>query len=796
MASVDGHDGPGVPLPPQLHAPASDGGASDEADLHSRPQHGHHFSASPTSHRSSNKGKAPMFSSAATRASSSSSSLPGAGTTPPRPASALSTSSASSNASVAVSVSTSVQSYGGNTAAGGTGGLVGHVPSSTAASATSSSSHPSSPSLTPSLALPPQPTSLPQQQQHQQQQQPGQQILSQQQQQQNVSSRAFLPFHLDSRFRRSFLSVGSGAGSGSGTGVGGYSSTTPYGAGMSHASSTTSSSAFAGFAFDDDRSDAATIGTSVAGNDPWDDFMDGEEEEELGGPSGFEAVKRWTLRVNSAGGGGATVGSAGASATAVASSSSSAGRVLLPLPEDEINVERPTRSPSPPAAIDPDVLASLVSTLEDGEAEMVMEFVSAFDGAIGADAVYERIRDVQGMREGGGGGGVTGGGGVAVGHNEWQWEDVESRGTGRASEDVGSGISGIISESVEVGVGPGPAGIISLESSVGANEDAATALAGSGRRLAAPKPTRGNHLRVMSDENDTWRQDTEVGEDSAEGSEWIVLDEGEEPHAASATSPSTAGGFPGPIRQPTLRSLPKRALVSILLHSGNVNLLKTCRRLSRVPIPEVGSHLARMVVSLCPASILNDEAVLLPRCARAACLNRSAMTLPSLAVLLGSSFTPTADTLGAVVEIAARGRRWNTVKGALSLAKTVAGGLGVGGFVRMAMLKGDLDAQRMRRHFVPRDEDTEGSAETKGVVGGLHLSLAANLIANHGEWLDVEFFKDLVEEEGVDFPEEVISHAAASYGLTPQVVDYLRGRLDELDMTASINARFAKMGLA
>ncbi|KAI8851628.1 hypothetical protein BC829DRAFT_111167 [Chytridium lagenaria] len=140
-----------------------------------------------------------------------------------------------------------------------------------------------------------------------------------------------------------------------------------------------------------------------------------------------------------------------------------------------------------------------------------------------------------------------------------------------------------------------------------------------------------------------------------------------------------------------------------------------------------------------------DPAILLPRCARSACLNRSPLTLPYLARLLGPSFTPTADTLGAVLEIAARGRRWNTVRGALSLARIIQqryfhplhihnDTLTRDTSPRVALLSADLDIQHRRRHFVPNGEDSFGSTRM------LHISMVANVVANYGGQLDVGFF--------------------------------------------------------
>lgn len=63
--------------------------------------------------------------------------------------------------------------------------------------------------------------------------------------------------------------------------------------------------------------------------------------------------------------------------------------------------------------------------------------------------------------------------------------------------------------------------------------------------------------------------------------------------------------------------------------------------------------------------------------------------------------------------------------------------------------------------------------ESGAAAKGLHVSMAANLIANHGGLLDVAFFQDLVEEEGLLFSNEVVQHCAAHYNISPEVIQYL-----------------------
>ncbi|KAJ3094761.1 hypothetical protein HDU97_007621 [Phlyctochytrium planicorne] len=525
---------------------------------------------------------------------------------------------------------------------------------------------------------------------------------------------------------------------------------------------------------DDDRSDAATVGTSVAGTELWED----DDEESV---AGFEAVKRWTLRVNFAkpdpvvedpgqvssatrGTAGAGAGTNGAGAAAdemegreegegegdvqmvstmaeMGDSSSINTEFLHPhmhhmhAGDEEPNalavvVERPTRSPSPPAVIDPGVLTSLVptpllGTRGDGD-EDGLEF-GPYRASTLSDAVYERIQTSAGVVVvgGGQGGGKDGGGGGGGGRlnavsagQEWDWEDrqEQQQQQQQRQEDQEMGSVGARGQRL-LDMGDDDEGDVR-----GVDDDDIRHVYGAVKVPGEPgigiasaaEPSEGGRrdedgsVKVFSDEADVWKHETDNDDEVSITSDWIVLEEEQE------TSKTLS-----------LKSLPKKSLVSILIYSGNPNLLKTCRRLSRLPLPELGHDLAQLVVAFIqpsrpaapskastsdaptlvslssssshngdlpavpepppfepsqhhhhhhgssgiPPSVLVDPAVLLPRCARAACLNRSPLTLPCLARLLGPTFIPTHDTLGAVMEIAARGRRWNTVRGSLALAR-------------------------------------------------------------------------------------------------------------------------------
>ncbi|KAJ3103074.1 hypothetical protein HDU96_009410 [Phlyctochytrium bullatum] len=723
------------------------------------------------------------------------------------------------------------------------------------------------------------------------------------------SSRAALPFPLDSRVRRGYPASF-------------HSSVYPY-------------------VFDDDRSDAATVGTSVAGNDPWED--DVEDEGEV---AGFEAVKRWTLRVNSAKpdpvvedpgvnpspvpatssaaviaamvAKGAASGSSQLTQPSptfqvrhlrapVASTSAVAGAVLdegagvlSTSTMADIVIERPTRSPSPPAAIDPEVLARLVKAEQPEYLGMTLDQLS---GTGASDTVLEHLRGPQEVQPD-----------VSASH-EASFPTSDDQMLVKDIEDGEEPQDPLDDEDEDEDDGHDPTGAASARGAAGSSAAAAPAPGSTSsdwgweeendinglpttRNEPGPSNTRGRSrresLRVGFEDSSSYSEGggfegvasaaeppasdkvfSEDAEDAFKRDEededvlpvdWIIPEE--EPEGASAGVP-------------LLRNLPKRALIQILIYSGNPNLLKTCRRLCRLPLPELGHDLAQLVVAFtrmtlarappskastsdAPTLVLGasteassstsssaesavssalasdsshsandpspryerlppapaavpiqlarapmggvlvptpDPAVLLPRCARAACLDRSPFTLPCLARLLGPAFNPTADTLGAVMEIAARGKRWNTVRGALALARRAQdmsrwarARNQMGGSrlfepsppKKMALLASDLDAQHRRRHFVPQldtartpgglryvlDADPEG-----GVARGLHISLVANVVANHGAQLDVAFFRDLIEEEGIEFHEDVLDHCAKNFNLSKEVVEYLRERL-------------------
>ncbi|KAJ3078126.1 hypothetical protein HDU99_000769 [Rhizoclosmatium hyalinum] len=255
---------------------------------------------------------------------------------------------------------------------------------------------------------------------------------------------------------------------------------------------------------------------------------------------------------------------------------------------------------------------------------------------------------------------------------------------------------------------------------------------------------------LFSDENDVWDQ-TEGGRSAAE-SDWIMLDD------------ISLKGL-----TPTLQHLPKKALTKILIYSQNSNLLKTSRRLARLPLPTLGSDLAQVILALIPSSLAaqtvpssassvasSDAASssagiatganlneILTRAAHSPYANRSPLTFPCLARLATSRFPRqqiSIETLGAIIDIASKERRWNSVRGVLVLSKTLfpaPGGFGV------VLGVDDFVQQFMRRPFV--------------VGGNVFGCLVANVVANHGKSLDVLFFRDLVEEGGCLFGVDVVS---------------------------------------
>ncbi|KAJ3100915.1 hypothetical protein HDU97_001855 [Phlyctochytrium planicorne] len=466
---------------------------------------------------------------------------------------------------------------------------------------------------------------------------------------------------------------------------------------------------------DEDHSDAATIATTTTRNEQWED----DDEESVGG---LEAVKRWTLRVGAA--------------VPPATEASWKNEFLASASTSTVIVERPTRSPSPPGILDPEVFSTLVATLDHADQDMITEFVEGYTGSNLADAVYERIRVVQESRLRSN----------SVPGQGWEWEEMSS--------------------GVEFDRGSLQAELDSLV-----------------ENPRVPFDDQESDGRVFSEEADQWRNETAEGdvESVSIASDWIILDEDQGP------KPSL------------LKTLPKSILISILIYSGNPNLLKICKRLSKAPIPDQGEDLAKLVVAFIQPQAASksgspddsmDPAFLLPRCAHASFLNRNTMSLPCLARLLGPKFIPTHDTLGAVLEIAARGKRWNTVLGALKLARHgVERSKG-----RVSLQVSDLDSQHRRRHFFPNSDDSV--VDNRSDM--LFISMVSNVVANHGGQLGCEFFKDLTEE-GVAFSTEVIEHCQEKFELQEAVVTYLKelfgSTVSTEDSIDFISSRLSKLGL-
>ncbi|KAJ3329141.1 hypothetical protein HDU76_008538 [Blyttiomyces sp. JEL0837] len=584
---------------------------------------------------------------------------------------------------------------------------------------------------------------------------------------------------------------------------------------------------------------AATIGTTFStGQDYWDEKEDAAEED----PVGFDAIKRWTLRVNNSTGSvmptvaqegtvsqrrlsmsmaamvaadeearvgvmessgldNDEMGVSGGQGTGVGGMSTShadIGRDDLALVDVDADHEMMMLSrgqgasashqlPMDPseasARIDPDVLASLMATLDEQDSQAVENFLASYTGANVEFALYGYLAKIQDLRAGGEGMVLD----DDMGGDKQKWDTLP----------------------------------------IPPKEDPVLGLGGEGK-------SSGLEMAVLSDdaEADLWNQATEAGRSVA--SDFIMVED-------------AADGEPG------LQTLPKRPLYRILMYSRNPNLLLTCRRLSRVPIPELGPQLAELVLALTMSSpwpavtthqttvagsssaavvpaptVLDPWEDLLPRCARAPCVNRSPSTLPCLIRLMEERAKnascvlspPSISTLSAVMDIAARGRRWNTVRGALSIARMVSVPLAAGSGVSsrfdgvvpgsssdvvpavntlalisgtsgsnvaggrsmvdaagaeseaVTVLKiGDLVEQHLRRHFVPEGDGRSDLGEISR--RGAHVSMAANLVANHGAALDVAFFQDLVEEEGVLFPVEVVEHCAQNYNISPEVIEYL-----------------------
>ncbi|KAI9355903.1 hypothetical protein DFJ73DRAFT_823908 [Zopfochytrium polystomum] len=519
--------------------------------------------------------------------------------------------------------------------------------------------------------------------------------------------------------------------------------------------------------YDDDRSDAATIGTTVP---EWDEK---DEEAAAEEPVGFDAIKRWTLRVNNDAhhdGTNLTLPPQSTRAPLPLRSNSRSGVSFSPSlsvhPSASHTATHSLSTASGPSPsnlmssshekIDPEVLASLVATMDEQEAQAVYNFVETYDGPDISAALYAHLAKIEDNA-----------------HQEMIIADDDGD---RAAD---SNWEMLLPSSPKVGT------------------DGMPDIAGAG---------------ALSDEADVWNMMTDT---AGSASSDLVAEDSTDAIPTDVTGESS------------LKNLPKRALFRILLISGNVELLRVCRRLSRVPLPDSGPELAQLAFCLAaqasssisplssslpssptsvhrssfhhppegvarifrPSSSTVQELFL--RCARAPPLNRSPDALPCLfdlvtqAVAQSSEATqndvrPSVATLSAVMDLAARGRRWNTVRGAIALARRFSARPGsmdvdtAGAFedspaATVDITVPDLVEQHMRRHFVPEGEEATDASGGRG----LHVSMAASMIANHGASLDVSFFQDLIEKQHLRFSLEVVNHCAQNYGIRPAVIELL-----------------------
>ncbi|KAJ3356806.1 hypothetical protein HDU83_009618 [Entophlyctis luteolus] len=491
------------------------------------------------------------------------------------------------------------------------------------------------------------------------------------------------------------------------------------------------------WAFDDDRSDAATIGTSIADwADPERD-IDTNVDKEL---SDYENVKRWALRVNNS----ASITDPAANSDQIDADDN---EVVLVAAVQQMHMQHRTQSglhsrqqfqqtptsqkqkkkdlelvsddiqrefqdivsnavnPSDPdtaseslaksgiqirrLSTHPDqvaIIAEFIGSLGDADAEAMTNFVTSYRGNDVVAAMHAHLAKIQDLR---------------------------------AAEEMDQ----------EMPVKPSDWVALSTEA-LNLEED-----------TMKPEPIVGDKTTNAygSTTEDGYDGEPLAGTDGhSTESDWIILED------FSAKGPS-------------IQNLPKRALTRILIYSANSNLLKTCRCLARLPLPTLGHELAQVILALSPSpsstssttsadqlsfSVALNE--VLARAARCSYANRSHLTIPSLARLVATEFAPTSiddvvtvETLGAVIDIASKERRWNTVRGALTLAKTTFPPKSD----RVVIAVHDLAQQHLRRPFALADKDVYGS-------------LAANVVANHGKALNVAFYRDLIEDGDVLFEAE------------------------------------------
>ncbi|KAJ1552821.1 hypothetical protein HK405_009902 [Cladochytrium tenue] len=557
---------------------------------------------------------------------------------------------------------------------------------------------------------------------------------------------------------------------------------------------------------------------------------------------GFDAIKRWTLRVNNdarqaertgpfvppplprasmlaagsrsiataatahvedatqahAGSSEATAAAAAAvdsssSSSSTSSSSSSSSAAPAPIPTDKI---------------DPDVLASLVATLDETEAQAVYNFVETYDGPDLSAALYAHLARIEDSARNE----------LIVATDYDPADAAEQWDLLLAAEN----------DSPAARRRRTPEGFVEGE------EDGAEA--GEGGLLGVPRNGRAA-IDAVSDAADLFNLKTDTGrstDDVYRGASTAASEAGPaavpasaaivvvttaptaaEPTAQSANAAANQAAIvstvaaTSPRRLPSLRDLPRQALHRILTSSANLDLLRVCRRLARAAPPDAPIDIAALALAVLwrpPSTTTTATTVegaedtndgwdaaaavqdLFLRCARANLVNRSPDALPWLAALLALPASeaagppvpppppPSLETLSAVVDVAARGRRWNSVRGALAVAAGVrvrVHGAAAAGTQVSAPLPpppdpidvrvADLVNEHMRRHMVVLDGDRRRA----------HAALAANVVANHGAALDGAFFRDLVEVQGLRFAPDVVQHCAEAYSLRPDAIEYL-----------------------
>ncbi|KAJ3238777.1 hypothetical protein HDU81_007166 [Chytriomyces hyalinus] len=490
-----------------------------------------------------------------------------------------------------------------------------------------------------------------------------------------------------------------------------------------------------------------------------------------------------------------------------------------PLPVPGISALASSPVPSPArlsnarttSNVDPNFLDEFIASLEKSDAEAVCNFIASYRGPDVVSAMYAHLAKIEDLR-------------AAdriieeMPAKPLEWESLPLESNDDDDDDVSR--VAVPQDGINRGIG------------------SVAAVGSSGNHIGGTFAfTNSTEDGLFSDEADVWDQ-TEGGQSAAE-SDWIVLDD---QAASGGIQPSST----------TLEHLPKNALTKILIYSHNSNFLKTSRRLARLPIPTLGQELAEVILSLIPNARhghsstgsnassgrnLSDESVkpsgaevsvhptyapslneILTRAARCPYANRSHLTLPCLARLSSSGSTTvtsllrrdsnaseaatngidrvTVETLGAVIDIAAKERRWNSVRGAIMLAKMRFAGVGENVIVSVQ----DVEEQSMRRPGVvfaslsgPLANNAAGSSGASVEVNGsistgqgvasegnaplagsrVYAGLVANIVANHGKGLNVAFFKEFVEDGGVVFGVDVIRHCSEHYGISAAVAEYL-----------------------